>query len=127
MKKSEVTRLDIAEYLDSKEIIPASVNSQMMSYFRLYTAIGGMPEAVQKYIDTKDFREVDTVAPRIGNERGAGLADMAKAIAEGRKPRVSADLCRHVTEAINAFNVCVETGLPYRMTTCFDRPAAMEW
>ncbi len=73
------------------------------------------------------FREVDTVAPRIGNERGAGLADMAKAIAEGRKPRVSADLCRHVTEAINAFNVCVETGLPYRMTTCFDRPAAMEW
>ncbi len=68
------------------------------------------------------FREIDTLAPRIGNERGAGLADMAKAITEGRKPRVSADLCRHVTEAINAFNVCVETGLPYRMTTTFDLP-----
>lgn len=33
----------------------------MMKYFRLYVAIGGMPEAVQKYIDTKDFREVDRI------------------------------------------------------------------
>ena len=73
------------------------------------------------------FREIDTVAPRIGNERGAGLADMAKAIVDGRTPRVSADLCRHVTEAINAFNVCIETGMPYRMTTSFATPEPMMW
>ena len=73
------------------------------------------------------FREIDTVAPRIGNERGAGLADMAKAIVDGRVPRVSADLCRHVTEAINAFNVCIETGMPYRMTTSFATPEPMVW
>ena len=73
------------------------------------------------------FREIETVAPRIGNERGAGLADMAKAIVDGRTPRVSADLCRHVTEAINAFNVCIETGMPYRMTTSFTTPEPMVW
>ena len=73
------------------------------------------------------FREIETVAPRIGNERGAGLADMAKAIVDGRTPRVSADLCRHVTEAINAFNVCIETGMPYRMTTSFATPEPMVW
>ena len=73
------------------------------------------------------FREIETVAPRIGNERGAGLADMAKAIVDGRTPRVSADLCRHVTEAINAFNVCIETGMPYRMTTSFATPEPMMW
>ena len=73
------------------------------------------------------FREIDTVAPRIGNERGAGLADMAKAIVDGCTPRVSADLCRHVTEAINAFNVCIETGMPYRMTTSFATPEPMVW
>ena len=71
------------------------------------------------------FREIDTIAPRIGNERGAGLADMAQAIVDGRKPRVSADLCRHVTEAINAFDVCVQTGEPYKMTTTFEMPEAM--
>ena len=73
------------------------------------------------------FREIDTVAPRIGNERGAGLADMAKAIVDGCTPRVSAALCRHVTEAINAFNVCIETGMPYRMTTSFATPEPMMW
>ena len=65
---------------------------------------------------------METVIPRIGNERGAGVADMAAAIVEGRKPRVSAELCRHVTEAINAFNVCAETGMPYNMTTEFELP-----
>ena len=73
------------------------------------------------------FREIETVAPRIGNERGAGLADMAKAIVDGCTPRVSAALCRHVTEAINAFNVCIETGMPYRMTTSFATPEPLVW
>ena len=31
------------------------------NYYRQYVATGGMPEVVQKYIDTKDFREVDRV------------------------------------------------------------------
>ena len=47
--------------LIKKEMVPESINKQMMAYFRQFIAIGGMPEAVQKYIDTKDFREVDSV------------------------------------------------------------------
>lgn len=48
-------------YLHSRMPIPEAINTQMMSYFRQYIAIGGMPEAVQKYVETKDFREVDKV------------------------------------------------------------------
>ncbi len=51
----------IRGYLQSKTEIPAAVHSQLMSYYRKYIATGGMPEAVQKYIDTNDFREVDNV------------------------------------------------------------------
>lgn len=68
------------------------------------------------------FREIDTLEPRFGNQRGVGVSDMASAIAEGRKARVGADLCRHITEAINAFNVCAETKMPYVMTTTCVRP-----
>ncbi len=71
------------------------------------------------------FTEIETVAPRVGNQRGAGVSDMAKAIVEGRRPRVSAELCRHVTEGINAFDVCVKTGLPYKMSTSFEMPEAL--
>lgn len=48
-------------YVSSKTAVPEAIHSQMMNYFRQYIAIGGMPEAVQKYIDTKDFREVDRI------------------------------------------------------------------
>lgn len=52
---------NIRDFLNSRSKIPESIHSQMMSYYRQYIAIGGMPEAVQKYLDTKDFREVDKV------------------------------------------------------------------
>lgn len=51
----------LCDYLHSKTVIPEAVHSSMMGYFRQYIAIGGMPEAVQEYIDTADFREVDRI------------------------------------------------------------------
>ncbi len=48
-------------YFENKKVIPNYIHSQLMRFYRLYIAIGGMPEAVQKYIDTKDFREVDKI------------------------------------------------------------------
>lgn len=51
----------LCNYLYSKEAVPEAINSQMMNYYRQYVAIGGMPEVVQKYIDTKDYREVDRI------------------------------------------------------------------
>ncbi|MBO4863284.1 MAG: ATP-binding protein [Eubacterium sp.] len=51
----------LRDFLYNQIIIPDSINNQMMGLFRKYIAIGGMPEAVQKYVDTGDFREVDAV------------------------------------------------------------------
>lgn len=51
----------LRSFLNSKTVIPQAVNSQMMNYYRQYIATGGMPEVVQKYVDTKDFREVHKI------------------------------------------------------------------
>ena len=48
-------------YIGSKKPVPDSIHKKMMEYYRLYIATGGMPEAVQKYFDTRDFRDVDRV------------------------------------------------------------------
>ena len=48
-------------YIDSKKPVPDPIHKKMMEYHRLYIATGGMPEAVQKYFDTRDFRDVDRV------------------------------------------------------------------
>jgi len=47
--------------LNTLTAIPEPVHKQMMRYYRLFLATGGMPEAVQTYIDIKDFRKVDAV------------------------------------------------------------------
>ena len=52
---------NLCGYLESKTVIPEAIHSQMMNYYRQYIAIGGMPKTVQKYVDTKDFREVDKI------------------------------------------------------------------
>ncbi len=52
---------NVCGYIHSKTAVPESINAQMVKYYRQYIAVGGMPEAVQKYVDTKDFRNVDNI------------------------------------------------------------------
>lgn len=52
---------ELKGYFISKSVIPESIHLTMMNYYRQYIAIGGMPEAVQNYIDLKDFRDVDRI------------------------------------------------------------------
>ncbi|MBR1573113.1 MAG: ATP-binding protein [Lachnospiraceae bacterium] len=58
---SDAMIIDVKNYLKNRKPVPVAINNQMMDYFRQYVATGGMPEVVQKYIDTRDYRQVDTV------------------------------------------------------------------
>lgn len=51
----------IRALMESRAAIPDSINTQLMKYYRQYIAVGGMPEAVQKFIDTKSFQDVDKI------------------------------------------------------------------
>lgn len=42
-----------------------TLHRKAMDFFRLYLIVGGMPQAVKKYIDTKDFEETDRVKRQI--------------------------------------------------------------
>ena len=78
----------IKDSLSSKAIIPGAINSQMLSYYRQYIAIGGMPEVVQKYVDTKDFREVDKIQKNLLMEYQYDIAHYASA-----EEKVKAEKC----------------------------------
>lgn len=45
---------------EAGEEVPAPVHDRLMKLLRLYLVVGGMPKAVQAYIDTHDIREVVT-------------------------------------------------------------------
>lgn len=45
----------------SRRPVPNALHTQMMKFLREYIAIGGMPEVVQRYVETHDFRIADRV------------------------------------------------------------------
>ena len=73
----------------------------------------------------KLFETVETVEPRLGNQRGRGIFDIAEAITSGRAPRISAEFCVHVTEAMFALDSCKNRSAAYTMETDCDRPESL--
>lgn len=61
----------------------------------------------------------------LANYRGAGLADMASAIAAGREHRCSLELALHAVDVMTGILRSGETGTFIDMTTTCDRPAAL--
>ena len=51
----------------SQEPVGQSMHRKLMDYFRLYMIIGGMPQAILEYLDTKSFEDVDRVKRQILN------------------------------------------------------------
>ena len=51
----------------SQEPAGQSMHRKLMDYFRLYMIIGGMPQAILEYLDTKSFEDVDRVKRQILN------------------------------------------------------------
>lgn len=78
----------LRSYFDKQEAIPEAINSQMMEYFRLYLAIGGMPAVVWQYLTTKDFRDVDRVQRELVQDYQYDIAHYATA-----EEKVKAEKC----------------------------------
>lgn len=55
------------ECLQKMSPIGQAMHRKAMDLFRLYMVVGGMPQAVQEYVNTKDFDKVELVKRRILN------------------------------------------------------------
>ena len=51
----------VRQYFDERAPVPTAIHEQLMAHYRLFCALGGMPEVVQTYEDTNDFRDVDRI------------------------------------------------------------------
>ncbi len=71
------------------------------------------------------FREIPLVFEYKDNSRGLGLADMAKALREGRDTRADGQQTLHVLEIMTAFEKSSGEGRLLALETAYDRKAAM--
>ena len=68
----------LKSFFEKREKIPSDVNERFELLFREYIVVGGMPEAVQTFVDTKDFNEVQSVQEKILASYGDDIANHAK-------------------------------------------------
>ena len=75
---------------------------------------------------TKEEEELSMEFDYSENSRCLGLAELAAAIEQGRTPRTSYLQTYHVLEVMTGILKSAETGLPYEMSTHFEREAPMD-
>ncbi|MBS9775567.1 MAG: ATP-binding protein [Fusobacterium sp.] len=51
----------LKEFFDKKEALGSSLHRKILNIFRQYMLVGGMPQAVNEYIKSKDFSKVDEI------------------------------------------------------------------
>lgn len=75
--------------------------------------------------DEGDWRDVEISRPYAWNARGIGVADMACAIASGRKHRANGELAYHVLDLMHAFHDASDQGRHIMLESTCERPAPM--
>jgi predicted dehydrogenase len=84
----------------------------------------GGPVKIRKR-DEKEFIEVPLAYGYSQNNRGLGVADMARAILEGGKYRANSELAYHVLEAMHGFHDSSDSGKHYIMESTCERPESV--
>ncbi|MGN1229285.1 MAG: ATP-binding protein [Prevotella sp.] len=68
----------IKDCFERKKPLGQLMHRRAMDYFRLYMIVGGMPQAVEKYVETRDFAKVDKLKRRILDLYRSDIAKYAK-------------------------------------------------
>ena len=63
-------------YLQRKEV-PAALHSKMLQYMKEYMVVGGMPEVVQMFVETRDLKKTDEIQRQIYSDYISNIAHYA--------------------------------------------------
>ncbi|WP_199620890.1 Gfo/Idh/MocA family protein [Paenibacillus alkalitolerans] len=74
---------------------------------------------------SQEWAEAPLTHDNVGNARGVGAADMARAIQTGRNHRANGEMAYHVLEAMHGFHDASEQGAHYAMKSTCSKPAPL--
>ncbi len=83
---------------------------------------GGPVRLLEK--NQSEWRDMPLAFGYTENSRGLGIADMADAIAAGRKPRANGELTYHVLDIMEGLEDAARSGSCYTAASTCERPAA---
>lgn len=75
----------VKTFFDKKEKVPSAINDKFMSYLRMYMVVGGMPEVVNAFIETKNYQQVHETQEKILNAYEDDITQYASVV---EKPKI---------------------------------------
>ena len=75
---NDILSQEIRSHYEANEAMPASVHSLALDLYQKYLVVGGMPESVQKWVDTHSYLECRTVQQSILVGYNADMAKYVK-------------------------------------------------
>ena len=111
------------------------VHAAKVPYIEIYGSEGTLSVPDPNFFDgpvrlfragSEGFAEIPLLFEYHENSRGLGLADMAKAIENGRKARASGELMLHINEIMTGFEKASEERTFIDIQSFAERPAPME-
>lgn len=116
---NKVQMFDLIKYAyEIKKPVGEAVNRALMREFRLYMLVGGMPQAINAYIEFNDFQKVDSVKRNIIE---LYEEDFRKIDSSGRAATIFRSLPGELTRNSSRFKVggVIENARPSRMGEIF--------
>ena len=99
----------IKEYFDKKEVVPKAMHERMMSLFKEYIVVGGMPQVVNDFIQNHNFANVLKIQKAIIN---GYLDDIAKYAESSEKTKARAcflSIPKHLAKDYKKFRYSLVT------------------
>ena len=90
-----------------RESVPRAVHEQMMKYLKLYMIVGGMPDVVNRLVETGDIREVDKRQREILSDYRYDIAHYASPDIKIKAEKCYFSLPRQLSKANHKFQYSV--------------------
>lgn len=95
--------LDIKKYFDEKEVVPTAMNDRMLSLFKEYIVVGGMPRVVNDFVQNHNFANVLKIQQAIISDYEDDIAKYADANEKSKARACFLSIPKHLSKDYKKF------------------------
>lgn len=95
--------LDVKEYFDKKEVVPVAMHERMMSLFKEYIVVGGMPRVVDDFVKNHNFANVLKIQKAIISDYEDDIAKYAEGSEKAKARACFLSIPKHLSKDYKKF------------------------
>lgn len=93
----------VKEYFDKKQVVPTAINERMMNLFKEYIVVGGMPRAVDDFVQNHDFSHVLKIQKAIISDYEDDIAKYAEGSEKAKARACFLSIPKHLSKDYKKF------------------------